>query len=402
MPMASIKIGFGTFVTNIWIISLWVLIVVDIITKYTHVYGGDLIRISLLVRGIFEMFLIFQLIIFRKLIVNKTFIYISLLLVLFLISRMCYIINNNDYEIKENLIQLNKYIFLFLCFLSLKLIENINISRLFKTVGIIYIVNSIFILLGVIFEIRLFESYYDKPYRFGYSGGILETNAATFVIILSIGTFYYYWAHKAKYKYVFFLILISSLLTGIKGVYGFVLLLAFYHLYKSNLKFKIKFAGLLFISLIILSPVIIEYFQNNIYLFDFFIKTSTQNGFLYMLLSGRHTYIESRGLELLNNWKSLNFLGGYQDVNYLIEMELFDLFLYFGALGSIIYLFVFFKNFIIKGGSFWNFILISIIAVAFLGGHFLTSSVSHMYFTITYFYFYFEKAISNEKNIINK
>src|SRR5690606_10687410 len=84
---------------------------------------------------------------------------------------------------------------------------------------IILFLNSLLIILGFVLDISLFRSYPFKLYRFGYSGLIPKINEATMFSFLAI-SFIYFRRYKLNLRHkTDYLIMLSPLLLGAKGVY---------------------------------------------------------------------------------------------------------------------------------------------------------------------------------------
>jgi len=140
-------------------------------------------------------------------------------------------------------------------------------------------------------------------------------------------------------------------------------------------------------------------------LISFFMKTLETKGIVYMLLSGRNEILANESILIMNNWNFLNFFFGGRDVvNYIMEMDFFDLIFFFGGFGSLIYIYLFYKSFIQKllWHKFFTFFIFSILLLSFLGGHFLTSPTTAVYFTLVILYFQNYRIKQHEKNTINK
>lgn len=361
----------------------------DGISKFITVQGSDVTRISLLVRLLFEVSIITYLLIYIK---KTKLIYLSALAVLLVsfVTGQFLIENQNNFI--ENFISFNKYIFLFLTYLFFQKILFLKENQqdlIYMILKVLFFINIIFIFSGLAFDLNFFESFYEANYRFGYDGVFIAGNEASFVLICMLAFLYFRAYYENGSKLFLLIALLASLLSGMKAVYLFVLLLGAFHL-------VLKFKKVHFIWLIPLSvyPVflIVNYLQSEEFqtLIAFFMRTLENKGFFYMMLSGRNEILMNESSLVLKNWTFLNFFFGGRDVvNYIMEMDFFDLILFFGAFGSLVYIYLFYKMFIQKliWHKFFTFFIFSILLLAFFGGHFLTSPTTAVYFSLIIIYF---------------
>jgi len=373
----------------ILIIFLPLLFISDGVSKYLTVQGSNPGRIFLMVRLLFEMIIIFYLL---KNIKKDIAIYFGALGLLFVFFAVGQLSIGNDNDFIENFISFNKYIFLFLVYIFLKKILYLSEEKrnfVYKILTFLFIVNIIFIFIGFIFEISFFESFYNMDYRFGYDGIFLAGNEASFVLISMISFFYF----KTFYEDGSLLLLLASisasLLSGMKAVYIYLSLLAVFHII---FKMKKKYFVLLIPLSVYASGFAIEYIKSEQFqiLISFFLKIYEEEGLFYMLLSGRNEILAHESNLVMKDWSLINYLfGGRDTVKYIMEMDFFDLILFFGGVGSLIYIYLFYKFFIQKllWHKYLTFFIFSILILAFWGGHFLTSAVTATYFTLVVLYF---------------
>lgn len=398
--MQNKKLTLNTFVI-ITLFFLPLMFTADGISKYLTVQGSDFTRISLLVRLLFEVSIITYLFIYIK---KTKFIYLSalvLLLTFFVIGQ--FLIENQDNFI-ENFISFNKYIFLFLSYLFFQRLFSLKENQqdfIYLMLKALFFTNIVFIFSGLVFDLKFFESFYDMDYRFGYSGVFLAGNESSFVLISMLGFLYFRAYYENGSKLFLLIALLASLLSGMKAVYLFVVLLLFFHLVH-KMK-KIHFVWFIPIGIYITTQAI-GYIQSEEFqtLIAFFMRVVEEKGFLYMLMGGRQEILANEFLVVLENWTFLNFfIGGSMIEKYIIEMDLFDLILFFGAFGSLIYIYLFYKIFIQKliWHKFFTFFIVTILALAFFGGHFLTSPTTAVYFSLVIIYFQNYRSQQYAKNL---
>jgi len=398
---------FNFFNINIYLVIilffLLLLFIGDGVSKYLVIQGNSLSRISLVVRFLFEIVIITYLL---KNIKRNTSIYISAIALLLITFVLGQFLIENENNLIENFISFNKYIYLFLVFAFLQkilLLSDRDKNKIYNLLTNLFILNMIFVSLGLIFELNFFKSFHDMNYRFGYNGVFLAGNESSFVLISIMSLFYFKAFYEDGSKILLLLFIFISMLSGMKAIYAFIMLLLLFHI-----SYKMKKIHFLWIIPIILytSSIVLEYIMNEEFqlLIAFFIRVAEEHGFMYMLMGGRQEILENEFIVTLENWTLLNFfIGGSMIKKYIIEMDLFDLLLFFGGFGSVIYSYLFYKAFIQKllWHKFFTFFIFSILILAFFGGHFLTSPTSAVYFTLTIIYFQNYRLHKHEKNIIN-
>lgn len=360
----------------------------DAASKYLVVTGSSFSQISLIVRIIFEFIIAFYLLININKSTANYFLYIVMLFIFFILGQA--LIGNLD-NFVINFTEYNKYIFIFLVFLYFKLsLKNkINYEITYKILIFIFLLNIFCIFVGLFFEIEYLKTFYGMDYRYGYNGVISAGNESSFVFVSMI-SFFYFRAYYERSNKIFLLIAtMASLLSGLKGVYIFIALLLLFHVL-FNMRKKWLF---LVIPLGIYGfGYLINYMEGDHFqtLIEFFMKTLNNEGLIYALLSGRNEILANESVLVVKDWIYLNFLIGGVDVClYIMEMDFFDLILFFGLFGSGLYIYLFYKSFMhtFIGYNFFTFYIFSLLILAFFGGHFLTSPVSAVYFTLVILYF---------------
>ena len=104
-----------------------------------------------------------------------------------------------------------------------------------------------------------------------------------------------------------------------------------------------------------------------------------------MLLSFRDVLAKNFLSYIKNNWNLVNYLfGGFNQWNYMVEIDPFDVFGLFGLIGFLIYYNIFFKILGIKKKVGFNLLIfqISIIVISITAGHIANGAVNAIYFAI--------------------
>jgi hypothetical protein len=363
--------------------ALYVFFISDATNKMLLYFQYDINRVAIVFRAIYEIIFIALILIY----LNKarlTFIkvFFSLFVLFFLGQVMFSSRFNVEYNYIENVLIFNKYFFVFIIYYAIhklqysyRLIENISLLER------IFIFNSICVVVGVLFSVELFRTYIDQSYRYGYSGFIPAQNEATLFFIIGISYFYYK-------KYVldlkskgFWWVVSSALLVGTKGIYFFIILLIIYH-FLSNSGVKTKLLSAIFLAVASLAFSFFLKTETAQTLLGYFIVKAEQGGITDMLLSGRLASLIDKSQIIIGNWNIFNYLFGGQDQNrFAVEMDFLDLFFFFGVVGSIIYLTLYFYTLfkLQRNNTFQFFFIFSFFVLAFFGGHFFFSTTNALY-----------------------
>ena len=299
---------------------------------------------------------------------------------------------NKDGFNPKNLEYLVRYLFFpltFFLFFSL-FKDSKRVYKLFRFYEWFFLINLGLIIISFLFDLSFFKSY-PNPNRFGFSGVINRTNQMSYITILFILIYYYKYAHlKVKNNFKLVLILLASLLIGTKKIYFFLILLCIYHLYyfrKTILKKALISLTLVTLFVLIFKNKLIEIFKTK---FGIFIDIYENNGLLASLMSYRNETLSKTYETLIQSkWHFYNiFIGGADYTIIRPEMDLIDVFFFFGALGLLIYFLLinFFIKTINKMNTYLLLSLLLIFAISFLTSGFLISVNIPFVFFISLYY----------------
>ena len=217
---------------------------------------------------------------------------------------------------------------------------------------------------------------------------------------------YYYKNQILKHKnhLIFFATLGVSLLIGTKRIYFFLALLFLFHLYRVRKRFNLK--SLLLVITTIAIGFIFKSKLTDLFMskFGIFVQVYHKKGLLASILSYRDTTLTKTINDVvLPHWDFFNVFVGGIDYNIIRpEMDIFDLFFFFGLLGLMLY-FLFSKT-VYKTLNFRNrFIkitLIIILLIAFISSGFFNSTNIPFIFFIALYYLN-ELTIENKKSSLN-
>jgi len=289
------------------------------------------------------------------------------------------------------IVSFSKYlfpVFLFLFFNDYKF-PKLAKKNLIKTFDFILMLNSSLILLGFIFEIGLFKTYSGQ--RFGYNGLFLASSTGSYAYSLTILGYLFRFKNKLFFNYKALLTILAGLLIGTKSFYLalFVALLSYIFFY-SDLSSKQKRA--LFIGAIGLVASVFYYF---FFVSGEFNEIRNELGLVDAILSFRNSLLTNQLLPFIDqNWSVPNYLfGGITDLHTRSQMAFIDVFYFWGILGGIFYLYIYFKSYLtvkISKPEIYYFPIILIIA--FLGGNFFFNASTAIYLLI------FREIIHLQKN----
>ena len=349
----------------------------DFLIKYINVYNPSFYyRYSGFTKLLFEAYLFYLVI---KQGVDKFLILlVSILLGCFLIGQL-FLSTNSIFEgilldefLKGDIYHLNKYIFiiLFVCVLK-KAINNLELSqKILEIVTMILIINSVLIILGLFFKINIFKSFPNST-RFGYSGLFSKSGESVLLYLLVSIIFYIrYLKGKSILPVLYFCFI--AILSGKK--IAFLILGLFYLVHfcviSKNRKYFITFGLSLITCLFLFKDLIIDFLLKQ---FPFWKQLFYDKGIWTVIFSTRNLSF-TRTLNFVNeHWSPINYLFGGTDYNKLrIELDPFDLFVFFGVIGGLAYLF-FIKKYFVETISnyivkllFIGYVLICMVYGAFL------------------------------------
>ena len=287
-------------------------------------------------------------------------------------------------KIAHNMVYFSRYMLVFTIVLvfveNKKLTTNKWVYFVFEK---IVVFNSLLILLGVFFDIPLFKTYYN---RFGYNGLFMSPSISTYFYALSL--VYFLNRYLTKKEKLFELVLVSLIcfLTGARALtlYFCLTLIHLIWIKKWYLK-RFFYVTVAFIStvIILLRQPIYEFLQKS---FPGNFELYKQDGLITALTSFRNLKLKENFLPLIQEkWNIWNYLfGGTDFVKYRVEFEIFDVFLFFGIAGTLLYLFYYFKFiFCFKTLSgFGKVQIVLILFTALLSGTFFNNAPIALYLLV--------------------
>jgi len=279
---------------------------------------------------------------------------------------------------KEVLVTFGKFLFpvlLFIFFDAYGLSKNQR-DKLYMAFEWIVIFNSLLILLGFCFEIYQFKTY--DSVRFGYDGLLVTSATGSYFYIIALISLFFKYSENLFKKPSNLLIILSALLVGTKAIYifiiGFLGIFLFRFIKKNK---KIIITGFAIIALVM------GYFFFFVY--GLFNEIRQTDGFFSALLSYRDQLLFQKTLPFINeNWKFMNYLlGGLEDTTTRSQIDIIDIFYFFGLIGGLLYLWIYFKLFFpVKGGYSIKFLLGLMFFIVCFGGNFFSYASVAIYVVI--------------------
>ena len=329
----------------------------DFINKIELFYGLGIIKLSRILKALFLVYSI----VFIMLHYKYVYKHLKVLSIVILTLSIVFFLKNNFSE--RYVSEYVRYIFVLLSFplLHYAFVDKDKnlLNKLYKLFKWLVLINAILILISALFELRIFNTYYRG--RFGFNGIILSQGFIPFFYLTATTLF---WALKDKKMLL--LVLLLSILSGVKGVYfGVCLLLGLLVIlnHKYSKSFKIKVLGLLAIAFIgllmglFLTPIFKEVIESN------------------SLLTAIFSFRIENTITLLNhiNLDNYNLLIGTLSLKQVrLEMQISDIILFFGLIGLFAYIifFYFLQKSLVKD-SISKAFFISTLVLSALSGNLL-------------------------------
>lgn len=347
----------------------------------TSIWLQEKFNYSFLVKSFSIIFLFFY--IERKL--------IWFLLLSYLLISIGLVFNYQDDIIKRTALFFEYFSGILILNYFIKINSKKKVKQALYIIFIFYIIN---IFVAFSFQIDSFKTY---SHRFGFMPLFSSQNEFSFIMIAAI-IFFYNKLILQKNKFNFFLLacsIIASSIVGTKVLYLFILMFFNIIIYK---KVQFKKYSLFVVIIIVLNLVFLDIWRkimNNHFknLVGFYEK----HGFLNTLSSFRLEYLQDRLSCQATNFKNINYLFGGSVLSCITEMSFIDIFLFFGFIGVILYVYMY-KIFVfnsLKLDFVASFFIISTVLLSFLGGYYFENFSAQFYF-MSVLYVFYHKPVENK------
>ena len=282
------------------------------------------------------------------------------------------------------------------------MIINQNKALLSKILIIIFSFYTITVLIAGLFEIDFLRTY--NALRYGYMPLFSSQNEFSFIMITIVVFYYKNWLEKKEF-YGFLLLILSlaaSLIIGTKVVYLFLIIFINYIII-INLQLKkiILFYVLILITLFYFKDYLFLFLENK---FEIFVDLYHEKGLFDTISSLRVSYLQDRLICQTSNMKPLNYLFGGLTIPCLTEMSFFDVFLFFGLIGGVMYGYLYVRL-VIKRLSldlFGAIFISSITLLSMVAGYYFENFSSQIYTISVLFIFYYRPTTIPSQNTDKK
>jgi hypothetical protein len=362
-------------VLGICLLSLFIL---DFINKCSSYLIPQFQELSSIIKFFFQVTILVFIFLKKDFNTIKNLTYLSFLVIVFLLGQ--FFLNPHNlfiFRVLNNIKILNWFLFIFIITAGIKSYLKNSTNReqkkeqLFNAFELVFYINSLFILIGFVFNLFIFTAY-PASNRFGYIGLLRNVTHTSYIYMIFITYFYYkYRGNKNNYNYI---LLISAILIcfliATKALILFNLLFILFiiaanKLWRIFIVFIIGIIALIYHFDFIIQNVLKIHFK---VLYDVYID----KGLFTMLFSYRNESIELLFIPYVkNHWETANvFFGGAEFNFFRTELEIIDFVWFFGVFGTLLYFFFWHKYIfsfkkIIQHTPYLIILIISIIAGSF-------------------------------------
>lgn len=361
----------------------------EAITKIAYKLDFGFHNYSALIKGLFAAAILAYSVITWNSFVKKRASFLIPLGIIFLVGQITFNNLSLGPDFFKNIVFFSRYIFIFILALFFFRTTNKLDNSVFNVYEKIVFINSFFIIIGALFQISLFQTYY---YRFGYNGFFMTPSTATYFYALALTYFTYNFVFYKKNLAGLMLTILVCFLVGTKALFLFLFLTGIQVVVIKKL-YKYKTLYILIASILALVFLFKEklsiFFQEKLaILYDLY----KEDGLISMLTSMRNQNFQQDFIPIVTEkWGALNFLfGGTNFELYRVEFELLDLFLFFGFIGSAIYLWYYFRKILVfkKLDTYGKYMMALIIFVAVISGNFLNNAPVAAYLLVVLCFLY--------------
>ncbi|PIQ19087.1 MAG: hypothetical protein COW66_02950 [Flavobacteriaceae bacterium CG18_big_fil_WC_8_21_14_2_50_34_36] len=365
---------------SIAMVLLTVFFLTEAYGKIVHRYFYDKSDIAKYIKLVVLLFLIAACLRYLR-----QFKLIGLLFVVFLVGQLTI---SNGFQ-NEIIVVFAKFLFPLFIFLYFNnnLESSNNKELLFKTFEWLMVINSVLMLIGILLSIKLFKTYQGS--RFGYNGAFYAASTGSYAYIITLMYFLLRYKEKVIKNWKFILIFISCIFIGTKAVYLAIAFTIVYTIIISKIPFKKTLIAVASLSVLLLA----YYFFFH---FGIFNTIRQKESLFTALMSYRDEQFWEITLPYIKeNWSWINYLiGGVTDFDLRSQMDLIDVFFFWGILGGALYLYLFFRLFLPFKMNSTSWVFISFLAfIVLLAGNFFVYSFVALFLVVL-------KLILQDKNNI--
>ncbi len=337
-------------------------------------------RFSFFFRGLIEVILL--IVIYLKRAYNKQSLYFLIVLLFPIFWLTIEYLNNENHNITisqvfQILKETNKYVFPIILFWVFRLSQSKYFLKIFE---FLYLTSAVLVISAFITGNSFFYTYGQE--RFGFKPMIAAHNEVTLFWIIGV----VYQIDKIRNTFSLFnlfsllFIVVASILLGTKAIILFYLFLCIWGIFRL-VEVAVIYKWLFIVSIVGLLMI----FLIKTGIFSFFEEIYHAKGIVYALSSMRSEILVGRVLDTISNWQWYNYIiGGYFFKLPIAEMDLVDLFIFYGGLGVVLYFRLIFKtifSFSSDNKLAWFFVS-QFIIIGGLAGHFFSSGTNAAYLAV--------------------
>lgn len=314
---------------------------------------------------------------------KKILVFLSTIALVFLIGQFSF--NNFSFgkNFFTNSVIFGRYIFVFIVLLFLTDKKNRFSPLLYTVYEKIVIINCILVLLTIVFDISVFKTYY---YRFGASGVFMTPSMITYFNALALTYFAQQYVYRNKKYLELILVVIACLLSGTKALLLFVALTGIHvFIIKQLYRNKVFYASIvaLFAGLYVFRDSVLSIVNKNTKLLT---DVYHEDGWITALTSYRDQNLKEDFLPVIQEkWNLLNYSFGGTDFEiYRVEFEPFDVFLFFGIIGTLWFFNSYFRNIMnfTQFDIFGKIQMVFLLIIVVMSGNFFNNAPVAMYLLI--------------------
>ncbi|QCE41145.1 hypothetical protein [Psychroserpens sp. NJDZ02] len=275
-----------------------------------------------------------------------------------------------------------RFLYIFIFILIFKTTTNYVLiaKKVLKLIEYLLFFNAFLILIGFVTDLDLLASYARSP-RFGSDGVFNKVNETSYLYIIYIISLYYKYIKKRKGLGKLLFIIIVSFFLGTKTVILFLVLILGVHIFLvSSINKIIKgfVATVAIVGAFLFEEIARFYFK----LIPFWNNLLDQYSITSLLFSKRD-YLLKDNLEYVGlNWDFINYwIGGafYTEDFRITQMDGPDLLLFFGVVGVLLYLWLFYRHYLVAGNLIYNSLIMAVLICGLLSGGFFLSVMAMIY-----------------------
>lgn len=292
------------------------------------------------------------------------------------------------------LICLNKYLFFFIAFFFYELVKDSTDEQVYRKIFVVYewivSLNALLALVGFIGDIWWLRSY-DDGLRWGYQGlftfGVESSLFNVLALFYGIAT----WLGERR-RFPYLMATISCLLSGAKAAWALMFVIHIWFLWRHYPRAGRTVLLMLITLILIFHQAIVEKIA-EVPAVAFFFELSARGYPIEKIIFSSRNELMLQAMANMEYWTPWNYLFGGGGLvtwgiglpkwqTFLTEMDVFDLPLFFGFIGSILLMYGYYLICRDVNSRYRNFFMLCLLILAGLSGHVFYSSMNALYMVL--------------------